>query len=365
MAQSFSQSSSEPPVALAEEVNGAFRFRCPHCATRLTIHRIVCREPGECPSCGGGFQIATRALLRREQERRARAEAAAMADVESRLAAYESSGEPPPDRISVFGITSSGKSVFLAALYHALWTGIGGLSARALHGEDHQHLLQDFATLQAGQWLSATNRTRNFDLALAFHGVKATLSSLDYPGEVFTDVFYRRRLDAPEQARLYQQLRSTMGAILLIDPEQVVAGDGQRSRLDVEFTAVEVVEQLATRGMGDHVVVALTKRNQNKYLIDAAGGPGRFLRQHMPRLCEAARSLPVLHISSVPTRVMPDATRLPDIRPGAVSAPLRVLETLLNRIDPAWLQFLERLDQEALEAARAMEGDAAGTGGVA
>ena len=46
-AAEFVRAEAPEDVALAEEVNGAFRFRCPHCATRLTIHRIVCREPGK------------------------------------------------------------------------------------------------------------------------------------------------------------------------------------------------------------------------------------------------------------------------------------------------------------------------------
>lgn len=341
------------PTVIADEGDSSFLMRCPRCSAKLEVWRVTYRELVHCPiaSCGKKFRIVTKKQIR-AAEKRAKEDRDLL---QRRIADIRRSGEIPPDRISIFGIAQSGKSVFLASLYNYLWNGDRGLSGRALHGNDHHHLLADFDMLASGRWIDATNRNRSFDLTIKFGKTKATLSSIDYPGEVFTDVFYRKRIDTEERIQLWNQMQSTMAAIILIDPEQVAENFEEGRRLDVEFTGIEVAEHLASRGMADHLVVCLTKRNQNKALVKAHGGPQEFVKRFLPRLLSAAPDAPVLHISAIGASADDDDRRLPTIEGFDQEQVVLPLVTLLQRIDPLYLRLLEELDRSAMRAANRLE----------
>lgn len=336
-------------LTLAVKDGGLFRFRCPFSATKLHLHRIEFRELIRCPMCKKSFEVATRRQLRQFRRQQRRIEREKTREVKE----MRRRGVLPPDRISVVGVPSSGKSVYLASLYHFLWQGTDALNGQALNGKDHSHLLGDFAHLQEGNWLASTIAPRPFDVTLGFRGVDFSLTGLDFSGELFVDVFYNKQVQTQQQNTLFDQIQSTLGVMILLDPLQVAGIDGEKNH-DVEFTAIEVVKNLRSRGLVDHIVIVLTKRNENRWLIDSHGGPCEFLANTAPRLRGAAPNAPVFHLSAVRTILDDNNERTPAADDSTRDEVLAPLVSLLNRIDPLYLEYLRSLDHEAVDAANSL-----------
>lgn len=331
-----------------------FEFHCPDCGARLVLRRVAYEEITSCPKrgCRSRFRVATKRQLRqakRQTRRERKREWEAQREILRGVRRRKRSGENPPDRLSIFGVTASGKSVFLSSLYQTLWRGVEDLSARALHGDDHEHLLKDFETLSNGEWLPTTLGVRPFDVALDWQGLKIALSSLDYSGEIFSDVFYRKLIDKGTHRRLYDHVQSTMGAILLVDPEQVCL---REICLDVEFTGIEVIQHLRLQKMESHFVIVLTKRDKTGALVERCGGPEEFVANYLPRLAGEAPGVPVLHISAIRSRRNEIGELVPTAEGLDEAEVLEPLYTLLDLIDPVYLEWLAEIDRDALAAAR-------------
>ncbi len=342
-----------PPVVYDREFATAthVRFLCYHCETPLALPWGSLGAIVECHKCRREMRLVSRSQ-REQEERRARErkveEAAARKAMTKRLEELRRSGTVPPDQIAILGRPSSGKSVYLAVLYHQLWTSADDLSGRAIDGQSHAAILRDFQSLRQGQWLGGTIATRKSELQIRFRGCPVTLSTMDYPGEVFQKVFFENRIDTAEQQALLHQVEACMGALLLVDPEHAMRADADL--LDVEFSFLQVADHLSERGFGDHMLLLLTKRDRNETLVDSYGGPRAFASRHLPRLLRAHPRLTVVHLSSVPTVPGPDGRRIPRLDGQDLDHVRIPLRRLLTQVDPAYLHWLSELDRAVGQA---------------
>lgn len=235
--------------------------------------------------------------------------------------------EPPKDRIVILGRPSSGKSVFLTVLYHQLWDSPGDLTVRAGDGNTHAALLRDFSSLAHGEWLPATTGRQEYYLELSYKNKVIPLAVLDYPGELFRQLFFEKRLDNEELESLYQHVSRALGVILLIDPRSIIdAGDAQ---VDGEYSAIQVVEHVRSGSNGRMLpfVVVFTKRDENAELIKQHGGLALFTRKFMPRLARILAGVPIVHLCAVRTNASDGDARTPWMASSAdqVAIPLRLV----------------------------------------
>ncbi len=330
------------------------RFLCFYCAGELALPWDETGSIVECSRCRREMRLVSKAQVELEKQRekdRKQQEAAARQDLLRRVAELRRTGIQPPDQIAILGRPSSGKSVYLAVLYQQLWTSRDDLTGRALDGRNHAAILRDFQSLRQGQWLARTAAVRKCDLLVEFRGIPVTLSTMDYPGEVFQQVFFENRLDTPEQQALFSQIESCMGAMMLVDPQHAVGGEVES--LDLEFSFVQVAEHLIERGFGNHMLLVLTKKDRNQELVESCGGPRGFVERYLPRLLRKQPNLMVVHMYSVPTKRGADGRAYPHIGSHDLDHVRLPLRRLLTQIDPAYLQVLAELDRNTTLQAEA------------
>ncbi len=337
-----------PPLVLAFDSyhDGWFHFRCPkrHCRRPLRVRQVVPDEILVCPRrrCRAEMRLITReqrAALRRQRRER---------EEESRRL-LENHGASVPDQIAVLGRPQSGKTVYLSVLYQNLWRGAGDLRACSTDGESHRTLLEQYASMTRGEWPEGGQGTldvRRLDWSIEYGDATLHLSTMDYPGEVYRKVFYEKRLDQPECVTLFRQVESAMAVMLLLDPMQALADE--LDIVDLEYSCVQVVEHLRTKGLERNFVVVLTKRDQNAALLARHGGPRAFLRKRLPRLATAVPAVPVLSLCAMPeardahgaVRRNAERQTIPRPLPGGEPQVLVPLRRLLEGIDPDHLEFL-------------------------
>ncbi|MFG0318004.1 MAG: hypothetical protein ACF8XB_12070 [Planctomycetota bacterium JB042] len=342
-----------PPLVLAFDSyhDGWFHFRCPkrHCRRPLRVRQVVPDEILVCPRrrCRAEMRLITReqrAALRRQRRER---------EEESRRL-LESHGASVPDQIAVLGRPQSGKTVYLSVLYQNLWRGAGDLRACSTDGESHRTLLEQYASMTRGEWPEGGQGTldvRRLDWSIEYRDAMLHLSTMDYPGEVYRKVFFEKRLDQPECVTLFRQVESAMAVMLLLDPMQALADE--LDIVDLEYSCVQVVEHLRTKGLARNFVVVLTKRDQNAALLAQHGGPRAFLRQRLPRLATAVPEVPVLSLCAMPeardahgvVRRNAEQQTIPQPLPGGEPQVLVPLRRLLEGIDPDHLDFLSGPDR--------------------
>lgn len=206
---------------------------------------------------------------------------------------------PRRDRIVILGRTQSGKTVFLATMYYALWKQPGDMKITAIDGASHKACLEAIQQLRTGNHLAATTGSKYLNLEVSFKGLSRPLVSLDYPGEVFRKAFIDNT-DGPDTQELLDHIDRAAAVIALVDPAIVVDND-LTTAMDDNFGMLKALERILTWPGGEDVPVAfvLTKHDLRKQLIKDHGGPGPFVKKHFPQIVSLTRHLNVFCISAV------------------------------------------------------------------
>lgn len=266
------------------------------------------------------------------------------------------------DRVVILGRRASGKSVFLARLYHHLFRGVDGLSMQALDGPSHLRCIKAMDELSRGQWPAATAETAAIDLEIRFPGGQERLVALDYPGEVFRRAFVEE-IAGPDVMALLDHVDRAAAVIILIDPGSAVGGV-PGDLVEDDFGMVQALRRIRAAPRGDEVPVAivLTKVDAHQSMLRAAGGLKPFVEKHYPSLVRAARGARVFGCAAV--RAIPDPVgrRVPQIRgePVGLVEPLVWCLTQMGRLrrseqaDALQSDFARRsAEEERAEAAAA------------
>ncbi|MBU0617006.1 MAG: GTPase domain-containing protein [Planctomycetes bacterium] len=244
-------------------------------------------------------------------------------------------GRVERDTILILGRRRAGKTVYLATLYNALWKSLGGLTMKALAGPTHKMLTGVADQLQRGHWPEATLGTRQLEFELDDHGHKRVVVAFDYSGEDFRRAFVDEETESPEVKKLLSYLHRAAAVILLIDPA-VAAGGKHDEVVDDDFGMVQAVQRVRKIHGGEDVpvVLALTKADRNREVIQSAGTKREFILRHYPALVRTLGKLTVYTISAVQEVRGSDGSTCPspDSVPINIDKPLlRCLERMRRR----------------------------------
>jgi GTPase SAR1 family protein len=257
--------------------------------------------------------------------------------------------EPPPerDRIVVLGRRQSGKTIYLSGLYAGLWRATRGMSAKALSGEVHKHLMDAHAQLNKGAWPAATLGTSRLELEIEYHGSKHLLVSLDFAGEVFARAFLHEQSDTPEVRELLNHIDRAAAVLLLVDPS-IGAGADHEAAMEDDFGLVQAVQRIRNWPGGDQVpvVVVLTKMDVYQGLVDHFGGTTGLVQHHFPALVRTLKRVIIFQVSAV--QVVKDAAG--KLRPSHNFVPVNLespLKHCLRAIEAARQENArQRLEQQ-------------------
>ncbi len=255
------------------------------------------------------------------------------------------------DRIVVLGRTQAGKTVFIARLYHELWSKPQSwLSMRALSGPAHTSLMTMCAEMANGRWPSATLGQRYVDCELKFNTTVHRMTILDYPGEVFTKAFVRGESDTDDTTTLLEHVDHAKGVILLIDPKNAVDSRDPTKRADDDYGMAAVVDRIRKFPGGENVPIAIvmTKCDLHESMIIQLGGLKVFAEEYLHWIIRTAvSSYKVFPCAAVRlNRTSRSGTGAPDL----VKPPVNVIEPL------KWI--LEKLESRIVKSQIAAEREA-------
>ena len=246
------------------------------------------------------------------------------------------------DRIVVIGRRRSGKTIFLARLYEALWQGctlvdgrvvettekptrgkITTMVCKAQSGSAHSQLMSIAQELQAGRWPAGTHANSYAELKVTHNGAEHLLTALDYPGEVFRKAFMSDS-DDPDAAELLAAIDRACAVIFLIDPSVVAAG-GLEADEDT-FGLTQAAERIRSteEGLTVPIAVVFTKCDANSALLREAGGVRAFAQKHFQQMFRSVDRTSVFACAAV--RVTQNA--LGKVVPRADRAAENVVEPL-------------------------------------
>lgn len=230
---------------------------------------------------------------------------------------------PVRDRLVILGRRRSGKTIFLARLYEALWNGCyvtgdrifprdaalpPGIEAvplwcHAETGPAHGLLMRVIDELRAGRWPSATLGTNFCDLLVSRDGRERKVRILDYPGEVFRRAFVEDSQDA-DAHQLREAIDRAAAAVMLADP-----GLELQSMVDARedsYGLFVAARQIRRSPGGEHVPIALvlTKCDDpvNRALLNESGGAVAFASKRFPQLLAELGRARVYACTAVRTR---------------------------------------------------------------
>lgn len=262
---------------------------------------------------------------------------------------------PIRDRIVVIGRRRSGKTIYLAELYHQLWKSRDGLSMKALSGRSHKELMSVHETMRRGEWPQATQKETvlQMEFELQYKGRSRILVGLDYAGEVFRDAFVNDDTDSPQAKALISHIDRALALVLLIDPSIAVSGDSD-AMVDDDYGIVQAVQRVRDWPGGDDVpiVLLLTKADQNRHLFTTKSSTRRFIETHYPALVRTLKAFKVFHVSAIQA----SKDQNDGLVPRADSSPVNVLESLkycLDQLEAA--EERELILEQQLAEQRAME----------
>ena len=193
-------------------------------------------------------------------------------------------GEPGQmrDRIVVLGRRRSGKTIFLARIYQALWNSKKeDIHMRALDGESHMSLMKIIGTLESGEWPAATGGNSYSSFEIAYKGDTIPLVMLDYPGEVFRRAFVDG-VEASDTKELIEHVDRALGILCLIDPGNLLDGNLEEVA-DDEFGMVQALDRIrrSDGGMDIPIALVLTKCDLHQKRIKRLGGLRTFVAERM------------------------------------------------------------------------------------
>jgi len=272
------------------------------------------------------------------------------------------------DRIVILGRRGSGKTIYLARLYEALWQGcklldgqllppgapsagrdVVTMSCRSTSGPAHAQFIRIAEELRAGKWPAATAGNTYAEIVVTHAGREHVVTALDYPGEVFRKAFMLES-DDPDAVELRTVVDRAAAAILLIDPS-TVSGGGEAAQEDV-FGLTQAALRIRKSIGGELVPIAIvfTKCDVNGLFLKEAGGVRKFAAKHFPQLLREIDRTSVFPCAAV--RTGQNAMGKPI--PRADKPPENVVEPLRYCLD-----FLERgVDVRRTRAAQAERADA-------
>ncbi len=263
------------------------------------------------------------------------------------------------DRIVVLGRTQAGKTVFIARLYHELWSKPQSwLSMRALSGPAHTSLMTMCAEMANGRWPSATTGQRYVDCELKFNTTVHRMTILDYPGEVFTKAFVRGESDTDDTTTLLEHVDHAKGVILLIDPKNAVDSRDPTKRADDDYGMAAVVDRIRKFPGGEKVPIAIvmTKCDLHESMIIQLGGLKVFADEYLHWIIRTAvNSYKIFPCAAVRlSRTNRSGTGAPDLAkpPVNVIEPLKwILEKLELRAEKSQLAAeREKIDEVLVQA---------------
>ena len=189
------------------------------------------------------------------------------------------------DRILVLGRRKAGKSVFLARLYERMWNSKGDIHMAAVNGRTHMALLRQINEMSQRRWPAATNDLQDFTIDVTYHNERFTMIAPDYPGEVFKQAFVDGISNEPTR-QLLKSIDGAAAVIVLVDPQVVVDGD-LLIHSEQDFGLVAAIKYIRDSPGAEFVpvAIALTKCDKYREEIEAAGGPGKYIRETYMNLC--------------------------------------------------------------------------------
>lgn len=246
------------------------------------------------------------------------------------------------DRIVVLGRTQAGKTVFIARLYHELWSKPQSwLSMRALSGPAHTTLMTMISEMANGRWPGATTGQRYVDCELKFNTTIHRMTILDYPGEVFTKAFVRGESDTDDTTTLLEHVDHAKGVILLIDPKNAVDSRDPTKRADDDYGMAAVVDRIRKFPGGENIPIAivLTKCDIHENMIVQLGGMAAFAEEYLHWITRTAvNSFQIFPCAAVQlSRTNSSGTGAPDL----LKPPVNVIEPL------KWI--LEKIEKRAIK----------------
>ncbi len=246
------------------------------------------------------------------------------------------------DRIVVLGRTRSGKTVYIARLYHLLYRVKDELSMRACSGATHSWMAELWQALSSGHWPAPTNMTLDSHaFELTFRTRKLTMVISDYSGELFDRAFVKDSSADAAARELLQSVDRAQAIIFLLDP-LVILGESLAERTNQEFGHAQAIRQLRTTPGGECVPITLvvTKYDLVREQLKAAGNVRMFLQHHYPVLVGAASDgdTKVCHCTAVQSRLSVLGKDYPDWDAPVrnVEEPLRAcLEIVVKNLEEA------------------------------
>lgn len=216
--------------------------------------------------------------------------------------------------IVVLGGPAAGKTVFLSILYRYLWEGYNGLTMHATGGSAHTELLATSDRIVCGEVPPATQALRHYEFELHTERHTYFMKFLDYPGELFRQVFYENIVDTDEARQLYELSTSADSVIALCDPKSVLD-----TTWDIDYAFSNLVRFYKTASRKEpFFVLAFTKRDQTENFVGM--NVSRFVRKRLPHLAaELRRGVRIQHFCSF----IKENDRIVLGSPSTVTAPLR------------------------------------------
>ncbi len=254
------------------------------------------------------------------------------------------------DRVVILGRRKSGKTIFLARLYHHLFQTPGPLRLHALSGPAHLRMVEIVAELEKGRWPAATGQASAMEFEVWLDGRTERVVALDYPGEVFRRAFMEEA-EGPDVDELLRHVDRAAAVILLIDPALAVRGEASESAED-DYGMVQALRRIRASPGGERVPVSLvlTKLDANRATVEDAGGLRPFVERHYGVVLRATPEAHLFACAAVSTRADPLGHRVPD----PATPPVGVAEPLLSCLRRlALLRRDEALQLQAREGAAA------------
>jgi hypothetical protein len=206
---------------------------------------------------------------------------------------------------------------------------------RASNGAMHSELLNSVESILAGNMPAATASLRHYEFELEHENRIFNLRYLDYPGELFRKVFHELTIDTDEARELHGYCEEAGGVLMLIDPANVVEASSE-----ADYMLSNLLRYCATRRMPPEIVVAFTKRDENR---DTVGKHVySFVKRHLPHTSrELKRGIHVMHFCSL---IKSDHSVQLANAP-AVKAPLESIMEAMEQhaIDRARRKYVRRL----------------------
>ena len=263
------------------------------------------------------------------------------------------------DRVMILGRRRSGKTIYLARLYEAMWegcefvdgrlqkpskssptSGLGrtvSMSCRATTGPAHTFFMETCQSLRSGKWPGSSSGNDYSEIIVTNGSRTHAVTMLDYPGEVFRKAFMLES-DDMDAIELRMSVDRAAAAILLIDPSVVVSGSSDAQEDVFGLTQCVIQIRKGLNGGKGPIVIVFTKSDINGVFLKEAGGAREVAAKHFSQLLREIGPTKIFPCSAVRVRQNSHGKQVPiaDHGPDWVVEPLRFcLEQIEGAVAPA------------------------------